>query len=62
MSRPVLPDVEPGYLHKLLPEEVPEQPEQWQEVMKDIERVIMPGVTNWYVKLDEILFELSILQ
>ncbi|KAJ6647506.1 3,4-dihydroxyphenylacetaldehyde synthase [Pseudolycoriella hygida] len=46
-DRPVLPSVEPGYLHKLLPEVVPEQPEQWQDVMKDIERVIMPGITNW---------------
>lgn len=45
--RPVLPSVEPGYLHKLLPEGVPEQPEKWQEVMKDIERFIMPGITNW---------------
>ena len=24
------------------------QPEQWQDVMKDIERVIMPGVTHWH--------------
>ncbi|XP_037033323.1 3,4-dihydroxyphenylacetaldehyde synthase 2-like [Bradysia coprophila] len=46
-DRPVLPSVEPGYLHKLVPDEVPEQPEQWQEVMKDMERVILPGVTHW---------------
>lgn len=45
--RPVLPSVEPGYLHKLLPTDVPEQPEKWQDVLKDIDRVIMPGITNW---------------
>jgi hypothetical protein len=42
--RRVLPTVEPGYLRPLIPEEAPECPEQWQDVMKDIERVIMPGV------------------
>lgn len=45
--RPVLPSVEPGYLHKLLPTEVPEQPEHWTEVMEDVNRVIMPGITHW---------------
>lgn len=45
--RPVLPSVEPGYLHHLLPTVVPEEPESWQSVMKDIERVIMPGMTHW---------------
>lgn len=24
------------------------KPESWQEVMADIERVIMPGVTHWH--------------
>ncbi|KAK2584770.1 hypothetical protein KPH14_007094 [Odynerus spinipes] len=46
-DRPVLPDVEPGYLNKMLPEEAPQKPESWQEVFKDIERVIMPGMTHW---------------
>lgn len=45
--RPVLPSVEPGYLHKLLPSEAPELPESWQDVMKDIGDKIMPGMTHW---------------
>lgn len=45
--RQVMPSVEPGYLHHLLPSAVPEQPESWQSVMQDIERVIMPGITHW---------------
>lgn len=44
--RKVLPTVEPGYMAPLLPTEAPQSPEKWQDVMADIERVIMPGVSN----------------
>ena len=43
-QRPVFPTVEPGYLHHLIPEEAPQTPEKWEEIMHDVERVIMPGV------------------
>ncbi|KAI4496139.1 hypothetical protein M0802_008006 [Mischocyttarus mexicanus] len=46
-DRPVLPDVEPGYLSQMIPEDAPMKAETWQEVFKDIERVIMPGMTHW---------------
>ncbi|XP_008553493.1 aromatic-L-amino-acid decarboxylase [Microplitis demolitor] len=46
-DRKVLPNVEPGYLSKLIPEEAPEKAESWQDVFNDIERVILPGVTHW---------------
>ncbi|KAK7576160.1 hypothetical protein V9T40_012446 [Parthenolecanium corni] len=46
-ERPVLPSVEPGYLRPLIPDSAPENPERWQNVMEDIERVIMPGITQW---------------
>lgn len=46
-NRPVLPSVEPGYLHTLLPSEAPELPEKWEDVMKDINAKIMPGMTHW---------------
>jgi len=36
--------VEPGYLQELIPREAPQEPEKWQDVLADIERVIMPGV------------------
>lgn len=35
-------------MRPLLPDTAPEEPEQWQDVMADIERVIMPGVTHWH--------------
>ncbi|XP_076754487.1 aromatic-L-amino-acid decarboxylase [Xylocopa sonorina] len=43
----VLPNVEPGYLLKLLPEKAPEKAEAWQEVLKDVEKYIVPGLTHW---------------
>ncbi|XP_046608435.1 aromatic-L-amino-acid decarboxylase-like [Neodiprion virginianus] len=46
-ERPVIPNVEPGYLGRLIPDEAPEKPESWQEVLGDVERVIMPGMTHW---------------
>ncbi|XP_069960145.1 aromatic-L-amino-acid decarboxylase-like [Cherax quadricarinatus] len=47
-ERRVLPEVEPGYLRPLLPAQAPDTPDEWSDVMADIERVIMPGVTHWH--------------
>lgn len=44
-DRPVLPSVEPFYLRQLIPDEAPETGEEWTDIFKDIERVIMPGVS-----------------
>lgn len=46
-NRQVLPSVEPGYLHGLIPTEVPEKPESWKDVLNDINEKIMPGMTHW---------------
>ncbi|CAI9732632.1 histidine decarboxylase-like [Octopus vulgaris] len=46
-SRRVLPDVKPGYMRKLVPENAPEKGEKWENIFSDIERVIMPGITHW---------------
>lgn len=43
-ERDVVHRVSPGYLRDLLPEEAPRDPEDFDEVFKDLERVIMPGV------------------
>ncbi|KAJ8679481.1 hypothetical protein QAD02_015268 [Eretmocerus hayati] len=47
-DRRVLPTVEPGYMKPLLPDEAPQQPEQWGNIMDDLEKIIMPGVTHWH--------------
>ncbi|XP_067854783.1 aromatic-L-amino-acid decarboxylase [Heptranchias perlo] len=46
-QRPVYPVVQPGYLRPLIPDCAPEQPDSFEDLMKDVERVIMPGVTHW---------------
>ncbi|CAH0720747.1 unnamed protein product, partial [Brenthis ino] len=46
-TRRVTPAVEPGYLRKELPSEAPMHPEDWEDVIYDIEHKIMPGVTHW---------------
>ncbi|XP_054713370.1 aromatic-L-amino-acid decarboxylase-like [Uloborus diversus] len=46
-ERSVLPDVQPGFMAELLPDEAPQESENWKEVIKDIERVVMPGMTHW---------------
>eukprot|EP00118_Oscarella_pearsei_P015904 m.147712 g.147712 ORF g.147712 m.147712 type:complete len:486 (+) comp38470_c0_seq2:81-1538(+) len=47
-DRRPLPDVEPGYLGKLLPNEAPHEPEQWEDVVKDVESTILRGMTHWH--------------
>ncbi|EHB18409.1 Histidine decarboxylase [Heterocephalus glaber] len=46
-DRRVTPDVQPGYLRALLPESAPEEPDSWDSIFGDIERIIMPGVVHW---------------
>lgn len=46
-SLPVRSSVEPGFLHKQLPTEAPQQGEKWDVIMKDVEDKIVPGLTHW---------------
>uniref|UniRef100_A0A3Q3AVJ3 Histidine decarboxylase n=1 Tax=Kryptolebias marmoratus TaxID=37003 RepID=A0A3Q3AVJ3_KRYMA len=46
-DRRVIPDVKPGYMRELLPDAAPAEPEDWENIFNDIERVIMPGVVHW---------------
>lgn len=46
-NREVLPSVEPGYLSKLLPETIPEKGDNYKEVLEDINKCILPGITHW---------------
>lgn len=45
-NRRVTPDVGPGYLRPLLPSEAPQHPEPWEDIMKDVESKVMPGVSE----------------
>ena len=48
-DRRVVSNVEPGYLRKLLPSGPPVEGEKWEDIQKDIEAKIMPGLTHWYI-------------
>ncbi len=46
-ERRVFPDVRPGYMRSLVPTEAPADGESWADIIGDVERVVMPGVTHW---------------
>jgi aromatic-L-amino-acid decarboxylase len=43
----VLSQVRPGDIRKQLPAEPPAQPESFDAVLRDLDRVILPGLTHW---------------
>ncbi len=53
--------VEPGYLRPLIPDSAPEMPDKWQDIMKDIERVVMPGVSFSNLEI-ELLINLNLMR
>jgi aromatic-L-amino-acid decarboxylase len=46
-TRPVRPAVQPGDLLGLLPQDPPERGEAWNEILGDLDRLIVPGLTHW---------------
>jgi aromatic-L-amino-acid/L-tryptophan decarboxylase len=46
-ERPVLAQVDPGEIRARLPAEPPERPEPFADVLRDLEELLLPGVTHW---------------
>ena len=46
-SMPVLSQVAPGEIRAALPAEPPMQGEKFESILRDMNRVILPGVTHW---------------
>ncbi len=44
---PVMATAAPGEITRALPMVPPNQPESFAEIIADLDRVIMPGITNW---------------
>ena len=44
---PVLSQVEPNWLKDNLPQSAPEQGEDFAEILRDVDKLILPAVTNW---------------
>ena len=45
-SRRVFPNVSPGYMKGLVPDSAPDKGESWEDIFQDVERVVMPGVSD----------------
>jgi aromatic-L-amino-acid/L-tryptophan decarboxylase len=46
-ERPVMSRAEPGGVRKSLPASPPREPESFDAILRDLERVILPGCTHW---------------
>lgn len=46
-KHPVLSGIEPGEVRSKIPASPPENPEAFDDVLSDVDRIIMPGMTHW---------------
>jgi aromatic-L-amino-acid/L-tryptophan decarboxylase len=46
-DRPVLAQVEPGYVRSRLPSSAPERGEPFSAVLRDVEEIVLPAMTHW---------------
>jgi aromatic-L-amino-acid decarboxylase len=44
---PVLAQVKPGEIRSRLPQSPPDEPEQFADVLRDLDEVLVPGMTHW---------------
>jgi hypothetical protein len=47
-SRPVLPSVQPGFMRQQLPTSIPLEPQEWDKIQPDIEKLIMVRTTSLF--------------
>jgi glutamate/tyrosine decarboxylase-like PLP-dependent enzyme len=46
-SRPVMAKSAPGEIAAQLPSSPPQQPESFDAILRDLDRIVMPGITTW---------------
>ncbi|MDF1611993.1 pyridoxal phosphate-dependent decarboxylase family protein [Stygiobacter electus] len=46
-SFPVLPNVKPGEIKNKLPQSPPESAEDFESIISDLDKIILPGITHW---------------
>ena len=44
---PIAPAVEPGEIRAKLPPHAPEAPEPFEALMRDLDEIVLPGITHW---------------
>src|SRR5947208_225676 len=43
----VAPNDKPGAIHEQLPKRAPEQGEPFAKILRDVDRIIVPGMVHW---------------
>ena len=46
-DRPVMAATKPGDIHTQLPPNPPQEPEPFSDVLADLDRIVMPGLSHW---------------
>jgi len=46
-DRPVMSRATPGSVRHALPDHAPEQPESFDDVLRDLDEIVLPGITHW---------------
>ncbi|XP_015905624.2 tyrosine decarboxylase-like [Parasteatoda tepidariorum] len=46
-KRPVVTTERPGFMKELVPLKAPEKADEWEDIMKDMDDVIIPGFSHW---------------
>ena len=44
---PIVPSVEPGEIRGRLPAAAPEEPEPFAALLRDLDEIVLPGITHW---------------
>uniref|UniRef100_A0AC34PZ61 Dopa decarboxylase n=1 Tax=Panagrolaimus sp. JU765 TaxID=591449 RepID=A0AC34PZ61_9BILA len=47
-DRQPLPNVKPGFIWDMVPKEPPKEPENWENIFKDVNPVVLDNNTNWH--------------
>ena len=59
---PVLAQIEPGDILARLPESAPEEPEPFEAILRDLDDVLLPGMTHWQHPRNFAYFSVSAAQ
>ena len=44
---PIASQVEPGEIRSKLPASAPEEPEPFEALLRDLDEIVLPGITHW---------------
>src|SRR5882757_602875 len=59
---PVLAQVKPGDVRAALPQSPPDEPEPFEAILRDLDEVLVPGMTHWQHPRNFAYFSVSAAQ